>query len=302
MSTIATGSFPKGLWPGVRAWVQNEYAKHETMYTDIFDMKKSKKAYEEDVQMSGFGFVPVKSEGGAVAQDSTKQGYVTRYTHVTRGMMYIITQEMMEDEQYPLMKKMAENLAFSFRSTKEQVAADVLNRGFNSAYTFGDGKELFATDHPTAAGAFSNELATPADFSEAALEDILILIGQAKNDKGHPVKIRPKCLIGAPSQEFEFARVLESTLTPGSDNNAQNIVKSHGMLPGGYKINPYLEDDDAWYVKTDCPHGMVGFDRRPFTFTRDNEFSTDNMQAKGTERYSFGNSDPRGMFASAGAA
>lgn len=303
MSTISTGNHPKALWPGVHAFVMGEYNDHPTEYTEIFDIMSSDKAYEEDVETTGFGLAQVKTEGGSVGYDSHTQGGIKRYTHVAYGLGFIVTREEMDDNLY---KSRAFNrgkqLAFSFRTTKEIVGANILNRGFNSSYTGLDGKELFATDHPTLAADFSNELATPADLSEASLEDMLVQIAETKNSRGLQINIRGQKMIVPPALMFTAERIMKSTLQNDTANNAVNAVKSMGLLPGGVTVNHYLTDSDAWFIKTDAPNGLCGFTRTGFEFTRDNDFDTMNAKAKGYERYSFGWTDPRGCFASAGAA
>jgi hypothetical protein len=301
MAVITTGAHPKALWPGVRKFVMGEYSEHPTEYTDIFDMKSSSMAYEEDVELTGFGLAPVKAQGSAVAYDSHQQGFIKRYTHVAYALGYIVTREELDDNLYKSRSfKRGKMLAFSFRTTKETVGANILNRAFNAAYPGGDGKELLATDHPTLAGNFSNELATPADLSEAALEDILIQIMETKNSRGLQIAIRGDCLIVPPALAFTAERIMKSTLQNDTANNAVNAIRSMGLLRGGVKVNHYLTSDSAWFVKTDAPDGLMGFQRTPFEFTQDNDFDTMNAKAKGYERYVFGWTDPRGLFGSAG--
>lgn len=303
MAVITTGSHPKALWPGVHKFVMGEYDEHPKEYTEIFDMEKSKMAYEEDVEITGFGLAQVKSEGGATAYDSHQQGYTTRYTHVAYSLGYMVTREEMDDNLYKSRSfKRGKMLSFSFNTTKEIVAANILNRAFTSAYAGGDGKELLATDHPSLAGTWSNELSTPADLSEAALEDLLTQIGEATNSRGLQIAIRGQKLIVPPALAFEAERIMKSSLQNDTGNNAVNAIKSMGLLPGGVCVNHYLTDDDAWFIKTSAPNGLTGFQRTPFEFTQDNDFDTSNAKAKGYERYSFGWSDPRGLYGSAGAA
>lgn len=303
MSVITTGAHPKALWPGVRKFVMGEYSEHPTEYTAIFDMKNSSMAYEEDVELTGFGLAPVKDQGAAVAYDSHTQGFTKRYTHVAYSLGYIVTREELDDNLYKSRSfKRGKMLAFSFRTTKEIVAANVLNRAFNSSYTGGDGKELLATDHPTLAGNFSNELAVAADLSEASLEDILIQIMETKNSRGLQIAIRGDCLIVPPALAFTAERIMKSTLQNDTADNAVNAIRSMGLLRGGVKVNHYLTDDDAWFVKTDAPDGLLGFQRTAFEFSQDNDFDTMNAKAKGYERYVFGWTDPRGLFGSEGAA
>lgn len=300
---ISTGNHPKALWPGVHKFVMGEYDEHPTEYTEIFDMEKSKMAYEEDVEMTGFGLAQRKGEAASTAYDSHSQGFTQRYTHVAYSLGYIVTREEQDDNLYSSKSfKRGKMLAFSFRTTKEIVAANILNRGFNSAYVGGDGTELFATAHDTLSGNQSNALATPADLSEAALEDVLIQINEAKNSRGLQIALRGEKLIVSPSDSFNAERIMKSTLRTGTDHNDINAIKSMGLLPGGICVNHYLTDADAWFVKTSAPNGLTGFQRTPFEFKKDNDFDTDNAKAKGYERYSFGWSDWRGVYGSAGAA
>lgn len=301
MSVITTGSHPKALWPGVHKFVMGEYSEHPTEYDQIFDMQTSKMAYEEDVEITGFGLAKTKAEGEAVTYDSHSQGFTKRYTHVAYSLGYIVTREELDDNLYKGRSfKRGKSLAFSFRTTKEIVAANILNRAFNSSYTGGDGKELLATDHPSLAGTWSNELAVSADLSEAALEDILTQIMQATNSRGLQIALRGDCLIVPPALAFTAERLMKSTLQNDTANNAVNAIKSMGLLRGGVKVNHYLTDPDAWFVKTDAPDGLVGFQRTPFEFTQDNDFDTENAKAKGYERYTFGWTDPRGLYGSPG--
>jgi hypothetical protein len=300
MSVITTGNHPKALWPGVNAWWGVEYAKHPKEYTQIFDEKTSDKAYEEDVEATGFGLAPVKSEGSAVSYTSHTQGATTRYTNVAYALGFIVTKEEMDDNQYEkLAKSRTSSLAFSMATTKEIVHANILNRAFSSSYVGGDGKELLATDHPVIGGAQSNELAVAADFSEAALEDVLIMINTAKNSTGLQIALKPIKLIIPAQLDFDAARVLNSTLRSGTADNDINAVK--GRLPGGVALNHYLTDEDAWFVKTNAPNGMTHFKRKAIEFTKDNDFDTENAKAKAYERYSAGWSDWRAMYGSAGA-
>lgn len=299
---INTGSIAKLLWPGLNAVWGKEYVEHPVECRDLFDMETSEKAYEEEVLVPGFGLAPVKAEGSSVQYDSTSQGYVSRYTHIAYGLGFIVTREAIDDNQYE--KKAlgsTRDLAFSFRQTKENVAANVYNRAFNSSYTGGDGKELLATDHPIQGGTFSNELATPADLSEASLEDICVQIMNAVNDRGLKISLMPRSLIVPTALTFEATRILKSQLQNDTANNAINALRSMGMFPEGVKINHYLTDADAWFVRTNAPRGMKMFSRTAAEFAQDNDFDTSNLKYKGYERYSVGWTDPRGLYGSAGA-
>lgn len=295
--TITTGNHPKALWPGMHAFFGAQYKEHPEEWREIYEVEKSSKNYEEDTKLTGFGLAPEKTEGGSVSYDTETQGYTKRYRHTVYGLGYVVTQEEMEDNLYEIVsRRRIKRLAFSMRQTKEIVGANVLNRAFNSSYTGGDGKELLATDHPSLAGNFQNELTTAADLSEAALEDMVILIGQAKNERGLSIALRPKKLIIPINLMFEAKRILKSELQSGTANNDINALK--GMFD--YSVNHYLTDTDAWFIKTDCPNGMQWFERRALDFTRDNDFDTENAKAKATMRFSNGWTDPLGMYGSAG--
>lgn len=298
MSVITTGNHPKALWPGIKAWFGLSYGKHPIEWSRIFDEQTSDKAYEEEVEATGFGLAPVKAEGASISYDTHTQGPTTRYTNVVYGLGFIVTEEEEDDNQYEkLARSRAESLAFSMRTTKEIVHANVLNRAFaGSGYLGGDGKTLVATDHPTVDGSQSNALATAADFSEAALEDIIIQIGQAKNTRGHPIALVGQSLVIPVPLQFEATRVLKSTLRSGSAENDTNAVREMGMLPGGVVVNHYLTDADAWFIKTNAPRGLQSFKRKALAFAKDSDFDTSNKKHKATERYVPGWSDWRGLF------
>lgn len=299
---ITTGNHPKALWPGVKAWWGRKYDEHNEEFPDLFDKESSEQSYEEDVQVTGFGLAPVKSEGSAVQYDSESQGYVSRYTHVAYALGYIVTYEEIKDNLYEMVsKRRSQSLAFSMRQTKENVAANVYNRGFNSSYTGGDGKELFATDHPTLAGDQSNELSTGADLSEASLEDLIIQIMGAQNDRGLKISLMPRKLIVPRQLWFEANRIVKSTLQNDTANNAVNVLKATNAIPEGIAVNHYLTDQDAWFIRTNAPRGLLCYEREAISFNQDNDFDTSNAKAKAYERYSFGWTDWRGAFGSPGA-
>jgi hypothetical protein len=278
------------------------YKDQAEEHTSIFDMSDSTKAYEEDQELAGFGLAPVKSEGGSISYDTTVNGYVKRYTNVTYGLGFIVTQEAVEDNQY---KEQAEKrvraLRRSMRHTKETVAANVLNRATDSNYTGGDGKELLATDHPTANGTQSNELAVAADLSEASLEDLFIQIMNATDTRGLRIALKPRKLIVPPALAFEATRIVKSDLQNDTANNAVNALKSMGMLPEGVQVWSFLTDADQWFVKTDAPNGLKGLNRRALALEKDGDFETGNFKHKATERYSFGWTDWRAIYGSPGA-
>lgn len=299
---ITTGNHPKALWPGIKAFWGRQYNEFQTEYDQIFDTDTSDKAYEEDVEVTGFGLAPVKDQGASLSYDSESQGTVTRYTHVAYALGYMVTREELDDNKYEIVsKRRVKALAFSMRQTKEIVAANILNRAFNSSYTFGDGKELLATDHPTLDGTQSNELAVAADLSEASLEDLIIQIHGAKNSRGLRIQLMPQKLIVPRQLWFEANRILKSVNQSGTANNDVNVLRATNALPGGVVLNHYLTDADAWFVKTNCPEGMKHYQRVAVEFDQDNDFDTKNAKAAAYERYSFGVTDFRSIFGSPGA-
>lgn len=299
---ISTGNHPAALWPGVYAWFGNKYAEHPAESNQIFDTLSSSKAYEEMVQSYGFGLVPVKEQGGGTKYDSNAQGYTARFSHVAYSLGYVVTREELADNLYQeVSMARAEQLAFSAAQTRENVAANVLNRAFNSSYTGGDAKELLATDHPLAmGGTWSNELNPSADFSEAALEDLAIQIMNATNPRGLKISLMPKRLIMPTALVFEAERVLQSQLQNDTPNNAINAIKAKGIIPE-IAVNHYLTDTDAFFIKTNAPRGMTKFEREGIQFSKDTDFDTDNAKAKLYYRESYGWGDPRGLFGSSGA-
>jgi hypothetical protein len=302
MTVITSGAHPKALWPGVKAWFGRQYAEHKPEYPDLFDLDTSEKAYEEDVQVTGFGLAPVKSEGGSVAFQAEAQGYTKRYTHVAYASGFIVTYEEMRDNLYEVVgKRRAQALAFSMRQTMENVHANVYNRATNTSYTGGDGKELLATDHPTSSGNQSNELSVAADLSEASLEDLIIQIAGAQNDKGLQISLMPKCLLIPRQLWFTAHRILKSTLQSDTANNNVNVLKATNALPEGIKMNHYFNDADQWFVRTNAPRGMIRYERDMLDLEQDNDFDTKNAKAMKYERYSCGWTDWRGVYGSPGA-
>lgn len=300
--TISSSSFAKALWPGVNAWYGEKYAEHAVEYTDLFDTHSSRKAFEEDMGTSMFGLAAVQPEGSAVTYDNAQQGFLTRYTHVTYGLGFIITRNMVEDDLYDVIgKKRSQGLAFSMRQTKEIIGANVYNRAFTAGYTGGDGSILCVTSHPNVAGGTYSNVTTAATLSEAVLEDTSIAIQKATNDRGLNISLIGQTLIVPPDLVFEADRILNSPLRVGTANNDLNALKNMGKFPGGVKVNHYLTSTTAYFVRTNCPDGMKYFDRRPDDFTMDNDFDSDNAKYKATARYSFGWTDPRGLWGNAGA-
>lgn len=298
---ITTGSHPKSLWPGVKAWFGAKYDEHAVELTQIFDVDSSRQNYEELVQQYGFGLVPKKPEGQSAVYDSHSQGYVSRFTHVAYAMGFIITREEKDDNLYESVSmQRAESLALSANQTRENVGANVLNRAFNSSYTGGDGKELLATDHPNAiGGTFSNELDPSADLSEASLEDLAIQVMNAENPRGLRINLVPRRLIIPTALCFEAERILGSQLQNDTANNAINALRTKGVIPE-IAINHYLTDTDAFFVKTNAPKGLLWFDRNEKEFSVDGDFDTENIKHKCYMRFATGWGDPLGCFGSAG--
>lgn len=302
MSVISTGNHPKFLWPGIKAIWGRSYEQLPTEYTALFDMDTSEKAYEEDVEVTGFGLAPAKPEGTSVVFDNETQGAVSRYTHVAYALGYIVTYEELQDNLYEqVSKRRAEALAFSMKQTKEIVAANIYNRAFTAGYTFGDGSILCVSTHPSLAGSQSNVLSVAADLSETALEDMTVAIMRATNSRGLRIALMPKSLIVPPQLWYEANRIMKSTLQNDTANNAVNVLRAENAIPGGIKMNHYLTDADAWFVRTNAPRGMIGFQRAPVSFDQDNDFNTKNAKAMAYERYSFGATDWRGVWGSPGA-
>lgn len=299
--TTSSGNHPKALWPGVYAWWGLQYAQHRDQTMDLFDVKTSEKAYEELVQSTSFGLAQVKAQGASITYDSHQQGYVTRAIHVVYGLGYIVTEEELEDNLYTEVSNgRVSSLAFSMFTTDQIVGANVYNRAGNASYPFGDGKELIATDHPNSTGGtFSNELNPGAALSETALEDLLIQIGLATNDKGLKIALMGQTLHVPVNLQFEAERIIKSSLQNDTANNAVNAIRSMGLLPGGIKVNNYFDDTNNWFIRTNVPvAGMCKFIRRPIKFEKDNDFSTGNALAKATYRVSYTVGDPRALYGS----
>jgi hypothetical protein len=303
MALINTGSFTKALWPGVNAWYGKVYDEFKPEYTDLFDKYTSRRAFEEDVGVTGFGLASVKGEGAPITYDTMGQGFTTRYQHVVYAMGFVITEEMVDDDLYDVVgKARAESLAFSMRATKETVGANVYNRAFTAAYSFGDGKEMCATDHPNVTGGtWANELATPAALSEASLEQACVDLMKFTNDRGLKINIQPQSLIIPVDLVFDVERILKSDLRVSTANNDINALKLMGKFPNGVKVNHYLTSTTAWFIRTNATNGLKYFERKGDSFGADNDFDTSNAKFKASGRYSFGVTDPRSIFGTPGA-
>lgn len=299
---ISTANIAKSLWPGVNAWWGRFYTEHPVEYTDLFEVQSSDKAYEEIVEVTGFGLAPIKPQGEAIEYDSETQATVSRFTHVAYALGYVITWEESRDNQYEkVARTRTQALAFSMRQTKENVLANIYNRWFNSSYTFGDSVCGGSTSHPTVSGNQQNIATTAADISEASLEDMVVLVMGAQNGRGLMIGLQPDSLIVPRQLWFEANRILKSVLQNDTANNALNVLKATNALPGGIKVNHYLTDTDAWFMRTNCPESMILFNRDPIMFEQDNDGDTKNIKYNAYERYKGGVGDFRGLYASPGA-
>lgn len=298
---INTGSHPKLLWPGVHATWGQVYAQHPTQYTDLYDVLNSGKAYEQDVQITGFGLAPVKGQGASVTYDSEMQGWVSTYAHVAYGLGYIVTYEELQDNLYKeVATRRAKANAFSMNQTIENVAAFLYNNAFNTTYwSMPDGESLISSAHINpSGGTFSNQLTPGADLSEAALEDMCIQIMNTTQDRGLKISILPESLHIATAEWFNANRILKSVLQAHTGNNAINVLKATNAFPKGIKMNHYFTNPNAWFVRTNCPNGMQMFWRNKPQFSQDNDFDTKNAKAASYMRFSVGATDPRGIFGS----
>jgi len=300
---ISRQQLAKELEPGLNALFGLEYKNYENQHTEIFDIENSDRAFEEEVMLSGFANAAVKSEGAAVTFDTANESFTSRYTHETIALAFAITEEAIEDNLYDrIATRYTKALARSMAQTKQIKAANVLNNGFSSSFPGGDGKELFATDHPTvSAGDLKNELSTSADLSETSLEQAMIDIAAFKDERGFKIAARGLKLIIPSELQFTAERILKSPARVGTADNDLNALSSKGMLPQGYVVNNYLTDTDAFFIKTDVPNGMKMFNRAALKTAMEGDFDTGNVRYKARERYSFGFSDWRGMFGSPGA-
>ncbi len=298
---ISRGQLVKELEPGLNALFGLEYKRYENQHAEIFDTENSDRAFEEEVMLSGFANAQTKPEGSAVTFDNAQETFTSRYTHETIALAFSITEEAIEDNLYDrLASRYTKALARSMANTKQVKAANVLNNAFDSNFAGGDGKELLATDHPTIAGTFSNELAVSADLNETSLEQSLIDIAAFTDERGLKIAARGVKMIIPSALQFTAERLMKSAGRVGTADNDINAVVSMGMVPQGYVVNNFLSDDDAFFIKTDVPNGMKMFVRAPIKTAMEGDFDTGNVRYKARERYSFGFSDPRGMFGSPG--
>jgi hypothetical protein len=300
---ISRSQLAKELEPGLNALFGLEYDRYDAEHAEIFDEESSDRAFEEDVMLSGFSTAPVKSEGGNVDFDDAQETYTARYTHETIALAFSITEEAVEDNLYDrLASRYTRALARSMSQTKQIKAAAVLNNAFTAgASAIGDGVALCASTHPTINGNQSNILAVAADLNETSLEQLLINVAGAQDERGLKVAIRGQKLIIPKELQFVAERLLNSNLRPGTADNDVNATKSMGMLPEGAVVNHFLTDTDAFFIKTDCPNGFKLFNRTPLKTAMEGDFDTGNMRYKARERYSFGVSDWRCVFGTPGA-
>jgi hypothetical protein len=299
---ITSSSFAKLLWPGLNSIYGKEYGDYPVEWDKLFEKNTSDRAYEEDLGLSSFGLASVKNEGAPITYDTERQGFTSRYNHVVYALGFIITREIYEDDQYGKVgAQKAKALARSMRQTKEIVGANIYNRAFNSSYTGGDGQALISASHPNVAGGtFSNQIATAADLSEAALEQAVIDIAGFRDDRGLLIAAKPEKLVIPYQLQFEAKRILGSDGRVGTDLNDPNVLKDMGIF-SNVVTNHYLTDSDAWFILTNVKDGLKYFERRGDQFEMDNDFDTENAKFKATARYSFGWSDPRAIYGSAGA-
>ena len=300
---ISRSQLVKELEPGLNALFGLEYSRYENEHAEIFMTETSDRAFEEEVMLTGFDSAEVKQEGAPVVFDQANEAYTSRYTHETIALAFAITEEAIEDNLYDrLASRYTRALARSMANTKQVKAAAVLNNGFNSSFTGGDGKELLATDHPLAnGGTFSNELSTAADLNETSLEQSLIDIASFVDERGLKIAIQGRKLIIPKELQFTAERLLKTPLRTSTSDNDINAIKNMGMIPEGYRVNHFLTDTDALFIMTDAPNGLKHFVRSPIKTAIEGDFDTGNVRFKARERYVFGFSDPRGIFGSPGA-
>ncbi len=300
---ISRAQLLKELLPGLNALFGLEYQKYGEEHKEIFDQESSERSFEEEVKLSGFSAAPVKDEGAAISYDNAQEAWSARYNHETIALGFSITEEAMEDNLYDsLSSRYTKALARAMAYTKQVKAAAVLNNGFNNSYVGGDNVELFSTAHPLVSGGTnSNEPTTNVDLNETSLEAAIIQLAGWTDERGLLIASRPLKMIVPPNLQFVATRLLETELRTATADNDINAVRSMGAIPQGYTVNHFLTDTDAWFLKTDVPNGLKHFVRTPMQTSMDGDFDTGNARYKARERYSFGWSDPLGMWGSQGA-
>jgi len=300
---ISRAQLLKELLPGLNALFGLEYKKYGEEHKEIYETETSDRSFEEETKLSGFSAAPVKNEGQAIAYDNAQEAWTARYNHETIAMGFSITEEAMEDNLYDsLSARYTKALARAMAYTKQVKAASILNNGFNAAFTYGDGKSLFATDHPLVSGGTnSNRPTVASDLNETSLENAVIQIAGWTDERGLLIAAKPRKLIVPPALMFVATRLLETNLRVGTADNDINALKNNGSIPEGYTVNHFLTDTNAWFLKTDVPNGLKHFVRVAMSTSMDADFDTGNSRYKARERYSFGVSDALGAYGSPGA-
>jgi len=300
---ISRAQLLKELLPGLNALFGLEYAKYGEEHKEIYESETSERSFEEETKLSGFSAAPVKNEGSAIAYDNAQEAWTARYNHETIALGFSLTEEAIEDNLYDsLSARYTKALARAMAYTKQVKAAAVLNNGFSSTAVGGDGVSLFSASHPLVSGGTnSNVPSTPADLNETSLEAAVIQISLWTDERGLLIAAKPKKLIVPSALQFTATRLLETELRVSTADNDINALKNNGSIPDGYAINHFLTDTNAWFLTTDVPNGMKHFVRSPLVQSMDGDFDTGNVRYKSRERYSFGWSDPLGMYGSAGA-
>jgi hypothetical protein len=300
---ISRAQLLKELLPGLNALFGMEYKRYGEEHKEIYETETSERSFEEETKLAGFSAAPVKPEGQAIAYDNAQEAWTARYNHETIAMGFSITEEAMEDNLYDsLSARYTKALARAMAYTKQVKAAAILNQGFNAGVTYGDGVSLFSTQHPLVSGGFnSNRPTVGADLNETSLENAVIQIAAWTDERGLLIAAKPRKLIVPPSLQFVATRLLETELRVATADNDINALKNNGSIPEGYTINHWLTDTNAWFLTTDVPNGLKHFIRTPMSTSMDGDFDTGNARYKARERYSFGVSDPLGIFGSPGA-
>jgi Mu-like prophage major head subunit gpT len=300
---ISRAQLLKELLPGLNALFGLEYAKYGEEHKEIYETESSERSFEEETKLSGFGQAPVKNEGSAIAYDNAQEAFTARYTHETIAMGFAITEEAVEDNLYDsLSSRYTKALARGMAYTKQVKGAFVLNNAFTGGPTYGDGVVLCSTAHPLVSGGTnSNTPSTPSDLNETSLENAVIQIAAWTDERSLLIAAKPKKLVIPPTLQFVATRLLETELRVSTADNDINALKNNGSIPDGYCINHYLTDTNAWFLLTDVPNGLKHFVRTPMSTGMDGDFDTGNVRYKARERYSFGVSDPLGIFGSPGA-
>jgi hypothetical protein len=300
---ISRAQLLKELLPGLNALFGLEYSRYGEEHKEIYETESSERSFEEETKLSGFSAAPVKNEGSAIAYDNAQEAWTSRYNHETIALGFSVTEEAIEDNLYDsLSARYTKALARAMAYTKQTKAAAVLNNGFNANYAGGDGKPLFSNEHPLVSGGVnSNVPATAADLNETSLEAAVIQIAQWTDERGLLIAAKPKKLIIPTNLMFVATRLLETEQRVATADNDINALKNNGSIPGGYAVNHWLTDPDAWFLTTDVPNGLKHFVRSPMATSMDGDFDTGNVRYKARERYSFGWSDALGMYGSPGA-